>query len=120
MTPTLRDELMKMAEAAGKATPGPWKNLPCPDWVNGSHMIRNDDKPWGCFGEIAGVSPHDAEHFVRCSPERIKALAEVAMAAEYYADCRNSVYRRVPCRDLDEAWVALQAAIERLGKAVGT
>jgi hypothetical protein len=64
------------------ATPGPWVDLPCPAWVNGDHIIRNDGKDWGCFGEIAYAGRHDAALIVAMR-NHLRALLDVVKAAEY-------------------------------------
>lgn len=120
MTPTLRDELMKMVEAAGKAhgghryadvTPqGPCGAVCRSEMVMAigtrGHLVQLASKP---YEMDAGAWLNEARYIAACSPERIKALAEVAMAAERI--------RAVQC---DTTWNELNEALERLQKAVGT
>lgn len=101
-----------LAELAGKATPGPWE---------ASHRDvgnpENDpDKECGCMlgWEINGPPKawhrgqfergHDAVFIAACSPERIRALCDVAEAARSL----------IEGGDQEPAWVALADALARL------
>lgn len=106
---SMRDDLMKMVEAAGKATPGP--RCVQHNVSSGRIVLRCARNPiliGSLSGGVGAQQLDDYEFIAGCSPARIKALAEVAMAAERI--------RSVQC---DTTWNALSEALERLGKAVG-
>ena len=122
MTPTLRDELKKIMEAAGKATPGNWMDDPecAPLRVFSDYIAPGRtaavaptvcETPWSRDGKQGKA---DAAFIAMCSPERIKALAEVAMAAEATMIGGKGLTQTLA--EHSELW----AALERLRKAVGT
>lgn len=79
---TLPLNIPELVALATKATQGKWRDLPCPQWARGQHMIRNDGLEWGCFGEIAQAGPEDAAFIAAASPAVILALCERVQRAE--------------------------------------
>lgn len=122
MTPTLRDELMKMVEAAGKATPG----IRYVSYDNYSDRIElgGQQRPI-VIGRMAGDWPeewqlNDYRFIAMCNVERIKALAEVAMVAEELTRMPDDGIRVFDAGERDRLSDRLARAVERLRKAVGT
>ncbi len=106
----------RLREMMGRGTPGPWRAIPCPEWKNGKSDIRNDDREWACFGEIAHAGPHDAELIV-AAINALPALLKVVEAA----DKARSLLIFAPDedgenRDLDDCLVNVPHRIDQIRK----
>lgn len=93
---TDKDTTHHLRELMERATPGEWRDLPCPEWARGQHMIRRDDKPWGCFGELAQAGPEDASLIVAMRNALPALLAVVEAGSSSVAPSSVDAYQPDP------------------------
>src|SRR5688572_14100289 len=105
--------IQRLGELMGKGTPGTWHSLPCPEWKNSPHSIRNDDKEWACFGEIARAHENNAALICAMHAALPQLLAVVRAAEEVqYQAAKAGPFNGE--QSLEDAFVALDAALAPL------